>query len=403
MNLKRRFRQPVINTLKHYPFGVLANIKYRRPARKLKIIGVTGTDGKTTTVNMIYQILKQAGKRVSMISTINAVIGEKTYDTGFHVTSPDSFMVQKLIQEAVWSGSQYLVLEVTSHGLDQHRFLGISFEIGVITNITHEHLDYHRTLDRYRLAKAKLIKRSKISVLNYDDPNFNFLKTQALGRVVSFGMNKKANWNLANFNVKLQVLGSYNQYNALAAAAATANLGIDKKIIKLALSSFGSLPGRMEQLVNPGGAKIIVDFAHTPNGLEQALMALRKDTKGKLIAVFGAASERDILKRPIMGQIGAKLADIVILTDEDPRFEPSLKIIDEIARGAYQRKAKDGVNLFKEPDRYKAILKALEMASVRDTVGIFGKGHEKSMNYQGKEVDWSDQAAVIKALQWIKK
>jgi UDP-N-acetylmuramoyl-L-alanyl-D-glutamate--2,6-diaminopimelate ligase len=392
--LRKLIPNSAINYGKHLPTAVLANLKYGFPSRKIVVVGVTGTDGKTTTVNMLYQILKNAGKKVSMISTINAVVGDKTYDTGFHITNPTHFDLQGYIAQATKAGSEILVLETTSQGLVQFRTWGVKFDIGVITNITHEHLDYHKTWENYFNAKAKLIKDVRVAVLNKDEKHFERLSKLTKGKIVSFGLHKNANFNPSKFPLKIKLPGEYNLLNAEAAAAVAVNLGIDAKTIKETLNNFSSLEGRMEEIPNNLGIKIIVDFAHTPNALEQALKTLRKGTKGKLIAVFGAASERDIKKRPLMGAISAQYADLTVLTDEDPRFEDSLKIIEEIAKGAIESGAKEGETLYKEPDRTKAIKLALELAKKGDLVGIFGKGHERSINYQGVEKPWSDKKAV---------
>lgn len=389
----------VINYSKHLPEAIIANMQFSFPGRKLRVIGVTGTDGKTTTVNMIYKILNDAGFRVSMISTINAVIRGKSYDTGFHVTSPKSSDIQKYLKKALDNGDEYIVLEVTSHALEQFRVWGVKFDIGVITNITHEHLDYHKTFKNYRKAKAKLIRGVKYAVLNRDDQNFSVLSKQTYGKVISFGLDKGADYNPGNFVLKLKIPGDYNMQNALASAAVAECLGIDKSVIKQSLEGFTSLSGRMEEVGNSRGIKIIIDFAHTPNALEKVLKTLRQQTQGKLIAVFGCASERDNSKRPLMGKVAADLADITVLTDEDPRFENSEKIISEIAEGANRGQFVDAKNLFKEPNRMQAIQMAVQMAKKGDIVGIFGKGHEKSMNYQGKELPWSDQEAVKNALK----
>jgi UDP-N-acetylmuramoyl-L-alanyl-D-glutamate--2,6-diaminopimelate ligase len=397
--IRRLSPQWLVNILEHYPLAVLANIIYLAPSRKIKVIGVTGTDGKTTTVNMIYQILKAAGKKVSMISTINAFIGDTAYETGFHITSPHPFTVQQLIKKAVQSGSEYIILEVTSNGLDQFRFWGIKFDIGVITNITHDHLDYHKTWENYFQAKAKLLKGVRVAVLNNDEAHFERLKKLSSGKIVAFGLTKQANFNPQKFPVKLKILGDFNVQNALAASAVAVNLGIDSKVIKTALSNFSTLTGRMEEIPNNLGFRVFIDFAHTPNSLDKALRNLKKLTKGKLIAVFGAASERDRLKRPLMGEVSAKTADITILTSEDPRNEDPHKIIKEISQGAIKAGAMEDVSLFKEPDREKAIKLALKMAQNGDAIAILGKGHEKSMNIKGVETPWNDKEAVEKTLK----
>lgn len=390
--LKKALPQKTVNNFYHLPKAVLANILRSFPTKKLTVIGVTGTDGKTTTTNMIYQILKASGKKVSMVSTINAIIGGKTYDTGFHVTSPEPMLIQELAESAVNNKDQYLVLEVTSHALSQYRFWGIKFEIGVITNITHEHLDYHKSFENYKNAKLKLLKNSKYAIVNQDISGI-IVK----GKKITFGL-EQGDFNQKDLKLNLKIPGTYNIENALAALAVAFVLEIPKTTAQKALENFEGIEGRMEEIKNNRGIKIVIDFAHTPNALEKSLETLLSQTSGRLISVFGSASERDIKKRPMMGKISAKLSNITILTDEDPRFEDSYKIIEEIAKGAYQEGAKDSRTLFKQQDRYKAIELALSLARKGDTVGIFGKGHEKSMNYKGKEKPWSDKEAVKRVL-----
>lgn len=383
--------QGVINKFHHLPNAVLANLKYSYPTRKLKVIGITGTDGKTTTTNMVYKILKDAGKKVSMVSTINAVIGGKIYDTGFHVTSPSPQMVQKFAKIAVEHGDEYLVLEATSHALDQYRFLGIKFDIAVLTNITHEHLDYHKSFENYTKAKLKLINNSKIAIVNENIKGIS-------KKTITFGLHS-GDFNQDKYNLKLKMPGDYNTENALAAFTVAKVLGIDEKVIRQSLQSFDKLKGRMEEVENKKGIKIIIDFAHTPNALENALQTLRKETKGHLIAIFGSAGKRDADKRPLMGEIGMNLADLVIITAEDPRGQ--LEIINEqITKGALKSGAILDKNYFIIPDRQSAINFAIQtLAKKGDIVGIFGKGHETSMNIDGKsEIPWSDTKAVRKAL-----
>lgn len=398
--LRKIIPRKIINTFWHFPVAILANIINGFPSRKIKVVGVTGTDGKTTTTNMIYQILKTAGKNVSMVSTINAVIGEKKYDIGFHVTSPHSFTVQKFLRQAVKAKSEFMVLEVTSHALDQHRFLGVKFDIGIITNITHEHLDYHKSFQNYLNAKAKLIKKVRIAVLNHDEKHFKKLSKKTSGSVVSFGFSKEADFNPNKFPINVSIRGRFNILNGLAASAATINSGVNSKDIKLALKTLRSLEGRMQQISNSKGIKIMIDFAHTPNALEQALKALKVETQGKVISVFGCAGERDIEKRFLMGEIASRLSDLVVITAEDPRGK-----IDEINAQILEGAEKTGgvldKNVFIINDRQKAIEFAINiLAKKGDTVGIFGKGHEKSMNLDGKkELPWSDQLAVEKALK----
>ncbi len=389
-----------IKNIYHLIVAIMANVWYRFPSRKLTVIGVTGTDGKTTTVNMIYHILKTAGKNVSMISSINAIIAGKNYDTGFHVSSPDSFVVQKFAKLACDHGDEFLVLEVTSHGLDQYRFWGIIFNIAVITNITHDHLDYHQTWNSYFQTKSKLIKDVRIAVINRDEKHFNLLVKKTKGKVVSFGFSPQADFNPKKFLLKLAILGDYNLLNGLAASAACQNAGIKSSVIISALSSFLSLSGRMEEIKNNRGITTIVDFASTPNSLEQSLKTLRKHTKGRLISVFGSAGKRDREKRAMMGEISAKLADVTIITAEDPRGDLN-HINKQIVAGAEKAGAKMGGNLFVIERREKAIDFAInKVAKKGDLIGFFGKSHERSMNYNGREEEpWDEFEAVKKALK----
>lgn len=397
--IRKHIPNEIINLFRHFPAAVLANLIQGFPSRGIKFIGITGTDGKTTTTNMIYQILKDAGRKAAMVSTINAEINGEKIDTGFHVTNPDYFALQKLIAKAKNAGTEVFVLEVTSHGLEQFRTWGIKFEVGVITNITQEHLDYHGTWEKYFIAKAKLIRNSRSAVLNYDEVNFQRLKSLASGRVVTFGLNKKADFNPGNAKFTLKIPGDFNILNALAAISATSLFGVETQTAIRTLEKFESLEGRMQEVANKLGIKIIIDFAHTPNGLENALKALKQKTSGKLITLTGAEGYRDPRKRPLMGGIAVRESDYTIFTAVDPRG-----LIEEInaqmLEGAEKAGGKLGVNVFLENDRFKAIEFAIKkLAKKGDTVGIFGKGHEKSMNIHGRfEEPWSDIEAVRKIL-----
>lgn len=378
--IKGLLGQKFINNFYHLPMAVAANIMYGSPTRGLKVIGVTGTDGKTTTVNMIYQILKNAGKKVSMLSTINS--------PGLHVTSPDSFVIQKFAKTAKERGDDFLILEVTSHALDQFRFWGIKFDIGVITNVTHEHLDYHKTFENYFQTKLKLIQNADFAVVNQGIRGVK-------GKTITFGIGK-GDFNNKEVKLKLKIPGDYNIENALAALAVAFVLKINKTIALRTLENFTGVAGRMEEVKNNRGIKIFIDFAHTPNGLENALKALK--SQGKLFVIIGAEGKRDIEKRAMLGETAQKAADIVIVTAVDPRGELAV-INNQISEGAKKAGAKEGQNFFIIEDRKKAIEFAVSNAKKGDTVGIFGKGHETSMNLDGKkEIPWSDQQTVKEVL-----
>lgn len=391
--IRKHIPHTFVNLGKHLPEAVVANLQHGFPGKKLHVIGVTGTDGKTTTVSMIYQILKAAGKKVSMISTIKAEIAGKSYETGFHVTSPEASQIQKFMKKALEMGDEYMVIEVSSHALEQFRTWGINFEVGVITNISSDHLDYHGSLENYIKAKGKLIKNVKWAILNKNDQSFEQLKKMTSGKILTFPL---------DLNLKLKIPGDYNVLNAQAAFLVGKAYDLDEKIIKKTLENFSGLIGRMEEIKNYLGIKVFVDFATNQNSLKNALIALRKQTKGKLISLFGVPSERDSSKRPLMGEVSARLADTTILTEDDPRFEDRNKIIEEIAEGYYKVKGKNDKNLYKEIDRKKAIQLAISLAKKGDTVGLFGKGHEKSISFRGQELPWSDQK-VVRNILWKKK
>lgn len=370
--------------IRHYFESCWEVIKAGYPAQKLVVIGVTGTDGKTTTSHLIYEMLKNAGVKVALVSTVAAYIGHEEIDTGFHVTTPDAKLLQPLIKKIVEAGMTHLVLEVTSHGLDQHRVLGCNFQIGVITNITHEHLDYHKTFEHYRATKAKLIIGTKYAVLNTDDPSFEYLKDRSGGEVISYSKTK-----IKVSNPKLA--GDYNLYNIAAAESVVKILKVDELVIKKTINDFPGVPGRREEIKNTLGFRTIVDFAHTPNALEVLLTQLRKELpKGKkLILVFGVAGLRDHSKRPMMGEIATRLADKVIVTAEDPRTEDLGDIYNDItAKGS-----------IREDDRQKAINLAVKSAKAGDIVVATGKGHEKSMCFGTTEYPWSDKEALEKAIK----
>lgn len=388
-----------LKNLFHLLTAVIANIIYMFPGRGLIVIGVTGTDGKTTTVNLIHHILISSGYKSSMLHSIGAFIEEDVYDTGFHVTTPGrSFFLLKLLKKAKKAGSKYFVLEVTSHALDQYRVWGIPFKIGVLTNISSEHLDYHKTFDNYLKAKEKLLKRAEIAVVNRDDGSYTLLSEsknlKSNSNWITYGFSDSSDINPKNFSFESKVLlGDFNKYNALAAVAVAKKLGIDDDKIKSALKSFKMPLGRVDFIYDEDYA-VIIDFAHTPNAFEHLLFALRKQTMGRIIHVFGSAGERDHAKRPFMGEISSRYADILVLTAEDPRSETPEKIIEEIAAGIKKKDAK----VFKLPNRKNAIEAAVEMAGKGDLVIITGKAHEKSMTYGKRDLPWDEYKVVWDAI-----
>lgn len=381
--------------LYHLLVAMYANVRFGFPSRELTVIGVTGTDGKTTTTTLIYEILKAAGYKTSMITSVHAVIAGKTYDTGFHVTTPNAFWVQKYLREAVMHKDTHMVLEVTSHALSQYRVFGVKFAVGLVTNVTHEHLDWHKTFENYLRTKLSLLKKAGIPVLNRDDAEVYNRAIPLLRRknVITYGIRREAKITPKSYPFRTQLLGEFNQYNALAALAAADAIGVPKKIAQKTVAEFKGVPGRM-QVVATTPFTVIVDFAHTPNAIDKALKSARGLTKKRLIHVFGSAGLRDHTKRPFMGRASSKYADIIVLTEEDYRTENVETIMDEIAAGI-----EPGPQVYREPNRQDAINVAMKLAAPGDLVIVTGKGHEKSLARGSKEFPWSEEDAVKKALK----
>ncbi|HEX8931961.1 MAG TPA: UDP-N-acetylmuramyl-tripeptide synthetase [Patescibacteria group bacterium] len=403
-----------IKNFYHFFQALIALIIYRFPSRGMTIIGVTGTDGKTTTASIIYHVLVNAGKKAALISSVGAVINGKASDTGFHVTTPGRFDIQKYLIQAKKAGVKYVVLEITSHALDQYRVFGIPFAVGVITNVTREHLDYHRTYNNYVHTKAKLLKAAQIAILNKDDQSYQRIKKHELKnkhkKIVTYGFKKDSEVNPHRFPFKTKLIGKFNQYNCLAAIAALLELHIPDEIIRKSLLNFKAPIGRQE-IIYQKDFTVINDFAHTPNSFANILPEIKKLTKNRLIHVFGAAAKRDVYKRPEMGRISARFADIIILTSEDPRDEPVEKIMGEINKGitnfqelteSDKATIKSGKYLFKVADRKTAIGLALSLAQKGDTVLLTGKGHEKSINYGRGEQPWDETAIALQLLRDMK-
>lgn len=416
----------------------LAAAFYDWPGRKLTMIGVTGTDGKTTTSNLLFHILKAAGLKAGIISTVNAVVGDEVLDTGFHVTTPDAPDVQRYLAQMVAAGLTHIVLETTSHGWAQHRVDACEFDIGVVTNITHEHLDEHGSYENYRTAKARLFSalewtrpkpqgNPRLAVLNRDDRSFAFLDGFIKGRKLSYGLISAADVRAGDISfsprgmsfvaqssdfrvaIRTSLLGKYNVLNCLAAlTAAVYGLGIEPQVAARGIASLPGIPGRMEVIDMGQPFTAIVDFAHTPNALKVALEAARamldrmtkddRGKKGRLIAVFGSAGLRDREKRRMMAETAADLTDITILTAEDPRTESLAGILDEMAAGVRSRGGREGETFWRIPDRGEAIRFALRLARPGDLVIACGKGHEQSMCFGQVEHPWDDRVAMRAAL-----
>jgi UDP-N-acetylmuramoyl-L-alanyl-D-glutamate--2,6-diaminopimelate ligase len=413
------------------------------PSRKMTLIGVTGTDGKTTTVNLIHAILRAAGLNAGMVSTVNARIGGEEIDTGLHTTTPDPPDVQRYLARMVETGATHAVLEVTSHGLAQHRVAGCDFDVAVVTNITHEHLDFHGSLAAYQQAKARLFEglthsyhkpeTPKVAILNRDDDSYRYLSPLPADRKISYWISSSAGSSTSclsykpelaeavtaqdihfgpdrtHFTLRTQagkvrietsLVGAYNVSNILAAASAGVAMSLDMDAIRRGVAAVQAIPGRMERIDGGQDFLAIVDFAHTPNALQVALQTARTMTAqdGRVIVVFGCAGLRDREKRTTMGRVAGDLADLVIITAEDPRTESLEEIMAKSAAAATTAGKREGSDLWRVPDRGEAILHACQMAQAGDVVIACGKGHEQSMCFGTTEYPWDDREAVRRAL-----
>ncbi len=411
------------------------------PSRKLRVIGVTGTDGKTTTSTLIENILLAGGHTVGTITTVAAHIGGQEVDTGFHTTTPDAPDIQNYLAQMVRQGTEYAVIESTSHGLAQHRLDAIDFDIAVVTNITHEHLDIHGSWENYRDAKALLFRAlmhsarkprtTKVAVLNADDNArgvFDFLRelpcderviyTQTdssfvVRRSSEIAISARAISHTANgltftvdspfgeLDVESPLIGRYNVSNILAATGAALGRRIPFDAIANGVKMTRGIVGRMERIENARGLNVIVDFAHTPYALESALKTARELTQGagRVISVFGCAGLRDVQKRAQMGEIAGTFADLTVVTAEDPRTESLAHINAQIAEGLHKANRTQDKDYFIVDDRADAIDFAInKIAGPDDVVIVCGKGHERSMCYGTTEYPWSDQDAARRAL-----
>ncbi|KHD38273.1 UDP-N-acetylmuramoylalanyl-D-glutamate--2,6-diaminopimelate ligase [Clostridium acetobutylicum] len=378
---------------------------YDNPSHKLKLIGITGTNGKTTSTYMMKSMLESSGYKVGLIGTIANYIGDKKIES--HRTTPESLELQKLFSDMVRDKIDYCVMEVSSHSLYLDRVYGIVFEEGIFTNLTQDHLDFHKTFENYYKAKMILFKNSKRSIINIDDKYGERVFKDAGSDKITYGLTEKADLKAENLkmtsrgtefdlcykglreHVKINIPGKYNVYNALGSVAACLNEGISIEKVKDGLNKLSSVPGRCEIVTHNTNLDfdVVLDYAHTPDGLEKVLKASREFTKGRLISVFGCGGDRDKTKRPIMGEIGSKLSDIAVITSDNPRSENPEEIIKDIVQGIKTD------NYVIVENRKEAIKKAMLMAKKDDVIVLAGKGHEdyqilgdKTIHFDEKEI-----------------
>lgn len=396
----------------HYLQAVAAGTKYHHPGKKIHVIGVTGTNGKTTTCFMIWNMLRHAGYRTGIMTTVAWGTDKLTPELG-HMTTVDAFTLNQRISKIASSGAEYLVLEVTSHALSEFRTLGIPIEIAVFTNLTHEHLDYHKTLAKYRAAKGKLFKKANFSILNADDAATKYYK-KISHKYITYGIKNGENrpkdlkltvtgvkYSFDDMNIETKIPGEFNVYNSLAAVLVGQKLGLSKSQIEEGIKSLDSVEGRMNIIDEGQPFTVVVDYAHAPDALEKVFVSV-KNHQGKIISVHGGAGRRDPSTRPIRGEILAKYSDLVIITEDDSRDEDPELIAQGFIEGATKAGKTLGKDLFKELDRKKAIELALSKARKGDLVLILGKGHEKTILRADGPHDFEDIKVTRELLKKLK-
>ncbi len=396
--------------------AVIVPYFYDFPAKKMRVIGITGTNGKTTTSYLIRSILMQAGYKIGLIGTIQMMIGEEIFPV--HNTTPNVMDLQKTFAEMLSKNVDYVVMEVSSHAIAENRIAGIDFNAAVFTNLTQDHLDYHKTMENYRDTKAKLFAMAKdFVVVNVDDAAGAVMLQNANCKKITYSVENNSDLQAVEVEVlsngtkfkinpcnlfpvtcflNLHLTGKFNVYNALSAVATAAGENISTDTIKAALEAFKSVSGRFERVYADVPFTVIVDYAHTPDGVKNVIETARQIVKNKIITVFGCGGDRDNTKRPIMGRLAAELSDIVIATSDNPRSENPETILREIEVGI---KEKIGSKIYEcIPDRKAAIFRAVEIAQAGDIVLILGKGHENYQILKDKTIHFDDKEIALEAI-----
>jgi UDP-N-acetylmuramoyl-L-alanyl-D-glutamate--2,6-diaminopimelate ligase len=395
----KKFLPNFVLSFYHFILAFLGTLIYGFPSKKLILIGVTGTNGKTTTTEMIASIFEKAGKKIALLNSIRFKIGKKEEINKLRMTMPGRFFIQRFLKKAVKEGCEYAILEVTSEGIKQHRHRFLDFKVAVFTNLAPEHIEAHGSFEKYREAKGKFFRATKeIHVINVEDKNSDYFLKFSAKRKITYGL-KTGDINLKNTKIKLKIPGEFNLYNALAAISVAISQGIDKDFAIKVLEEFEGVPGRMEEVISKP-FKVIVDYAFTPNALKKVYQTLTSNieprTSNKLICVLGSCGGgRDKWKRPVLGELAAKYCDEVIVTNEDPYDEDPWQIIEQVASGT-KGKAR------KILDRREAIRTALKLAKEGDVVVITGKGCEPSICVAGgRKIPWDDRKVVREEFQKI--
>lgn len=385
---------------------------FNNPAKKLKVIGVTGTNGKTSVSYMIKQILEETGKKVGLIGTIQNVIGDEVLPS--KNTTPSSYELNSMFQLMLNSGCEYCVMEVSSHALEQNRVYGIDFEIAIFTNLTQDHLDYHITMENYMNAKKKLFSNAKTAILNMDDSYYSAMAKGLNCKMVTYSTTSdEADYTAKDIRlkpdgteyllsgigklqrIKTMIGGKFTPYNTMAAAAAVLELGISLETVASAIAKMTGVKGRAEVVPTNRDFTVIIDYAHTPDGLENILKTFSEFDKNRLICLFGCGGDRDKTKRPKMAAVAAKYSDYVIVTSDNPRTEEPMAIIDDILVGLTDTKTKYEVI----ENRIEAINKAIQMARADDIIVLAGKGHETYQILKTETIHLDEREVVAEALK----
>lgn len=427
-NLIKKFVPNFLLSLYHLTLAHTASLVYGNPSKKIVVIGVTGTNGKSTTVNLITKILEEAGFKTALTSTVNFKIGDREWLNDLKMTMPGRFFLQRLLKKAVDSECKFAVIESSSEGILQHRHIGIHYDAMVFTNLTPEHIEAHGGFENYLNAKKKYFhhleslphklldgkKIPKIIVVNYDDPHSKEFLDFNADKKITFGKNYSGDFvgsnltttengisfraNSTDFSLNLK--GIFDFYNALAAIATTSGFGVDLPTAKLALEKIPSVPGRMEIIDEGQDFKVLVDYAPEPESLQQLYATVKKWPHGKIIHLLGSTGGgRDVARRKILGKTAGSNADIVIVTNEDPYNDDPQQIIHQVADGAMESGKVIKTDLFREPDRRKAIAKALSLAKQNDLVLLTGKGAEQKMAVKNGYIDWDDREVAREELK----
>ena len=390
---------------------------FGRPSERLTVIGVTGTDGKSTVTALAAEMLRDSGRfNPGQIGTVSVGVGDRIEPNDDRSTTPEALELQELLAQMVAAGNDSVVMEATSHGLALGRTRNCRFDVGVVTTVTSEHLEFHGTVESYRAAKAKLVEEAPITILNADDASCSYFRERARDRVITYAIDADADLRANGLEadasgttfvlaspgwtgpVRFAMPGRFNVSNALAVLAVGDALGLDLERAAESLSRTAGVAGRMDRIDAGQPFTLIVDYAHTADALHKMLATLRPLTRGRLIVVFGSAGERDPTKRAPMGRVAATDADLVVVTDEDPRLEDPRAINEAIAAGAREAGAVDGERLWVIDDRREAIAHAIGLAREGDLILLAGKGHETSIFYGGEKLPWDDRVVAREAL-----